>query len=112
MFGTIYTVTKRTCDSTNFEVFFEDFDKAKEFAFKLSEELTKEDKIFYETTHFDGSYICNWSDRYRDIELHDFAWFTDWRVNGIGFYHSGGILTEFPNYEELQKFILKSQDFS
>ena len=112
MFKTIFTVTKKTCDSTEYSAFFEDFDKAKEFAEKESKNLVKEDFCFYETTHFDGSYVCNWSDRYYDISLDDFAWVTDWRVNGIGFYHSGGILTEFENYEELQRFILKSQEIA
>ena len=47
MFKTLFTVEKTVCESTEFTVLFEDYGKAKEFAFGLVQNLTeKEDEDF------------------------------------------------------------------
>lgn len=111
MFKTIYSVTKKTCGSTDFRVFFEEFDKAKQFAESESKKLSG--LVNHYGHHYpDGSLLYEWENKTSQISFDDYAWVTDFRVNGIGFYHSGGLLTKFENYEELRKFILKSQKFS
>lgn len=112
MFKTIFTVTKRTCESTDFKVYFEDFDKAKRFADTESKKLIGL-VAHYAHHYIDGSCLYEWADKYHTISLDDYAWLTDFRVNGIGFYNNGGILTEFETYEDFQKYILHSQkDFN
>ena len=111
MFKTIFTVTKRTCGSIDSRVYFEDFKEAQKFAEKESKKLSGI-VVLYGHKYPDGSLLYEWADKFHEITLDDFAWVTDFRVNGIGFYHNDGILLEFPNYDELQKYFLRSQEFS
>ena len=114
MFNTIFTVTKRIgsdLGTIEYQAYFEDFEDAEKF---VANEVRKigENYTYCERSHFDGSFIHSWMFDYILFELNDFAWVTDFRVNGIGFYHSGGLLTEFENYDLLKKYIKHSQEMA
>ena len=112
MFRTIFTVTKKTCESTDYEVYFEDFEKAKKFAVSESKKLSDGIIVHYGHHYPDGSLHYVWADKSHEVFLDDYAWITDFRVNGIGFYHSGGILSEFDDYDSLKAFIKRSQEIA
>ena len=104
MFRSIFTVRKFKGDSTEYQAYFEDFDKAKKFAESEVEKIG-EDYVFTKKTHFDGSFTLSWTfDNYL-IWLHDSCWITDFRVNGIGFYDDSGLLWEFDTMEDFRSWL-------
>jgi len=108
MFKTLFTVEKKVCESTEFTVLFEDYGKAKEFAFGLVQNLTeKEDEDFthWSRKHLDGSMLILWMSNRYEISIDDYAWITDYRTDGIRFYDHCGIPVEFDSMDSLKEYI-------
>lgn len=109
MFRTIFTVTLYKGESTIFRAFFEDCADARTFA----ENLTKKtaDKYCYSRRdYFDGSFLLTWLGDWTEILLDDNAWVTDLESNGIRFYDTLGLNTDFESYDDFKNFIEHSQE--
>ena len=104
MFKTIFTVRKFTDDSTEYRAYFEDFDEAKKFAESEVEKMN-ERYVYKKKTYFDGSVLYSWMFDHHLFWLHDNAWLTDFRVNGIGFYDDSGSLYEFDTMADFQSWL-------
>ena len=109
MFETIYTVQKYKEESEIYAAYFLDYDDAKAFA---ESEAKKLDDIFSFSKKYllDGSFNYTWLGINNEITMNDFAWLTDFRFRGLGFYHANGIVTEFETYEDFTNYIIASQN--
>ena len=114
MFKTIFTVTKKIGSdygTTEYQAYFENFEDAEKFVVNEVRKID-EDIVYCKRSHFDGSFIHSWIFDYVYFTLDNLAWVTDFMVDGIGFYHSGGLLTEFENYDFLKAYIKRSQEMA
>ena len=112
MFKTLFTVEKKVCGSTDFTVLFEDYGKAKEFAFGLVQNLTeKEDEDFthWSCKHLDGSMLIMWMSNRYEISIDDNAWITDYPTEGIRFHDHCGLPFEFDSMDSLKEYIKLNQ---
>ena len=118
MFKTIFTVRKRTgwdYGSDIFSAYFENFDDAKKFAEAEAEKVNKTDKVFSfsKKTHLDGSFTYSWLSENCWITLDDFAYITDYRFNGHGFYDNTGLLVgDFKTLDDLRGYFRRSVEMA
>jgi hypothetical protein len=112
MFKTIFTVTKKVYDSTKYSAYFENYHEA--FVFAKKEVIKANDNKLVgilptKRNYLDGSFLLTWDLDNVEIFMHDNAWITDFRVNGIGFYDEHGLLTEFENMDIMREYFKNSQ---
>lgn len=114
MFRTIFTVTKIVSESTHYRAHFEDFAEAKKFAESEIEKVGGEHLLA--TRHYlDGSFFYDYFSVEKPIEIHldDFAWITDFRFSGLGFYDNTGLLIgNFESMDTLREFFKRSRKIS
>ena len=114
MFKTIFTVTKMVGESKEYSAYFENYFDAFVFAKKEVSKIKKGKGCdFTKRKYLDGSFQMEWNLDYIQFQLNDFAWITDFRFNGIGFYNESGLQVEdFDSMDSLRKYFKRSQEMA
>ena len=109
MFKTIFTVTKLVGDSKEYSAYFENYFDAFVFAKKEVAKI----KIGCEMRkrgYLDGGFQLSWDLGNTEFIMNDFAWITDFRFNGVGFYNESGLLIDdFCSMESLREYFKRSR---
>ena len=108
MISTIYTVRRIQNESTVYRAYFEEYNDAKAFAEKQVAAI-KDNFIFGKRSYPDGSFQHSWTGEHNEILLNDFAWITDWRVEGVCFHDESGLTWPFSSYENFKKVIIQKK---
>lgn len=112
MFKTIFTVTKMVGESKEYSAYFEDYYSAFVFAKKEVAKI-KKGCDFRKRGYLDGGFQLEWDLYNVQFFMNDFAWITDFRFNGIGFYNETGLQVEdFESMDSLRKYFKRSQEIA
>ena len=111
MFKTIFTVKKIVGESREYSAYFENYFDAFVFAKKEVSKIKKwKGCDFTKRGHLDGSFQMEWDLDYIQFQLNNFAWITDFRFNGIGFYDETGLqIDDFCSMETLRAYFKRSR---
>lgn len=109
MFKTIFTVTKMVGESKIYSAYFENYFDAFIFA-KKEVAKVKRGCEFTKRGYLDGGFQLEWDLNNVHFLMNDFAWITDFRFNGIGFYDETGLVVEdFESLDSMRAYFKRSQ---
>lgn len=111
MFKTIFTVQRNQGDSTVYHAYFEEYDDAKAFAEKEVASIDDRFSGMAMRHYADGSFQYSWTGNHNEILINDFAWVTDYRVNGVRFHDSQGLTWNYDNYAQFKSDKLKIKNY-
>ena len=112
MFKTIFTVTKMVGESKEYSAYFENYFDAFVFAKKEVAKI-KFGCGFRKRGYLDGGFQLEWDLDGVQFFMNDFAWITDFRFNGIGFYNESGLQVEdFDSMDSLREYFKRSQEMA